>query len=377
MAEIADLNISDASNTARFPEGQAPSTVNDGARALEGLLARGFKDAVEGDQDSTGSANAYAVSASRTLSAYYDGLRIGFHASFANTGAATLNVDSVGAKSIKKFHDQDLASGDIEQHQYVDVIYSASDDAWQLQSHIATAPALTDAAQTFTKTQTWTKGSDVASASTLTLGDGNWFDVTGTTAITAIATKAVGTLVVLQFDGILTFTHHATDLILPGAANITTAAGDIAVLYEYATGDWRCIAYTRASGAPVSGGATQAQMEAETATTAYVTPDVAKHAPSAVKFWCFFDGTATGPISPTADYNVVDITDNGTGDYTVNIDNSFSGTSWSPYAMAGDDKAVHIQGAPTAGTLRLSTRDGSDNTTQDINTVSVGGFGDQ
>jgi hypothetical protein len=93
------------------------------------------------------------------------------------------------------------------------------------------------------------QGIDVASAATLTLGnDGNSFDVTGTTAITAIATKAVGTTVVLQFDDVLTLTHHATDLILPTGADITTAAGDIAVFYEYATGDWRCISYQRASG---------------------------------------------------------------------------------------------------------------------------------
>lgn len=93
------------------------------------------------------------------------------------------------------------------------------------------------------------KGVDVASAAELVLGnDGNSFDVTGTVAITSIATKAVGTTVVLQFDDALTLTHHATDLILPTGADITTAAGDIAVFYEYATGDWRCISYQRASG---------------------------------------------------------------------------------------------------------------------------------
>ncbi len=32
MAEIDDLDIVDANNTARFPEGQAPSWVHDGAR---------------------------------------------------------------------------------------------------------------------------------------------------------------------------------------------------------------------------------------------------------------------------------------------------------------------------------------------------------
>lgn len=99
------------------------------------------------------------------------------------------------------------------------------------------------------------KGANVSSASTLTLGnDGNSFDITGTTTITSIATKGVGTMVVLQFNETLTLTHHATDLILPGGANITTAAGDVALFYEYATGDWRCMAYTTYANHPGGGG---------------------------------------------------------------------------------------------------------------------------
>ena len=98
-----------------------------------------------------------------------------------------------------------------------------------------------------------TKGSDISSATSLTLGkDGNLFDVTGTTTITSIGTQGIGSLITLHFDGILTFTHHSTNLILPGAANITTAVGDIATLYEYASADWRCISYTRANGKPIA-----------------------------------------------------------------------------------------------------------------------------
>jgi len=100
-----------------------------------------------------------------------------------------------------------------------------------------------------------TKGDDIASATSLTLGkDGNFFDVTGTTAITSIGTQGVGSHITLHFDGALTFTHNSTDLILPGAANITTAAGDIAVMYEYASGDWRCVSYTKANGESAAAG---------------------------------------------------------------------------------------------------------------------------
>ncbi len=100
-----------------------------------------------------------------------------------------------------------------------------------------------------TKTLTLKDGGDTASANALTLGDGNVFNITGTTAITSIATKGIGTPVWLRFNGILTLTHHATDLILTGSANITTAVGDWALFEEYAVGDWRMVAFSRASGA--------------------------------------------------------------------------------------------------------------------------------
>ena len=101
-------------------------------------------------------------------------------------------------------------------------------------------------------TQKWKKGADVASATALpVIGDGNYFDVTGTTAVTSINSLGIGTVIKLHFDGILTLTHHATDLVLPGAANITTAAGDEAELVQYADGDWRCTNYTKADGKAV------------------------------------------------------------------------------------------------------------------------------
>lgn len=96
------------------------------------------------------------------------------------------------------------------------------------------------------------KGADLTTADVtagaLTVGvDGNYFDFTGTDTITSIVTVGVGTVVKLHFDAIAILTYDATNLVLPGAANITTVAGDEAEFIEYATGDWRCVSYTRAS----------------------------------------------------------------------------------------------------------------------------------
>lgn len=175
MAEINDLNVTDASNTARFPENQAPSTVNDGARALEGLIARWHKD-TNASVASTGSSNAYVVAANQTLSAYYDGLEIWFDANFANTDSATLNVDSVGAATMKKLNDQDLESGDIEANQKVGVIYDGTN--WQVISPLAQA-TLADNQVTLAKIATLTANRLVGSD-----GSGNPAEVTADTTLT-------------------------------------------------------------------------------------------------------------------------------------------------------------------------------------------------
>ena len=78
-----------------------------------------------------------------------------------------------------------------------------------------------------------TKGGDIASASPLVIDtDGNYFDVTGTTNFAAMTVEE-GNFFMLQFDGALTITH-GSGIELPGAANLTTAAGDRLICYATA-----------------------------------------------------------------------------------------------------------------------------------------------
>ena len=112
MAEVKDLNVTAASNTARFPENQAPSTVNNGARALEGMLARFYADN-NGSISTSGSSNTYVLAASRVVAAYAAGDTYLVKFNHANTGAATINVDGLGAKSIVKNQTTALAANDI------------------------------------------------------------------------------------------------------------------------------------------------------------------------------------------------------------------------------------------------------------------------
>lgn len=96
----------------------------------------------------------------------------------------------------------------------------------------------------------------LASAATVNIGAAaaNSITVTGTNAITAFDTIAAGALRHVTFTGILTLTYNATSLVLPGAASITTAAGDVAEMVSLGGGNWKCNAYERASGAALAGG---------------------------------------------------------------------------------------------------------------------------
>lgn len=99
-----------------------------------------------------------------------------------------------------------------------------------------------------------TKGSNVASATTCDIGaaSGMFVHITGTTTIEGFGTKTAGVERILVFDGALTLTHNATSLILPGGANITTAAGDTAVMVSEGSGNWRCVAYVKADGTAIA-----------------------------------------------------------------------------------------------------------------------------
>lgn len=113
---------------------------------------------------------------------------------------------------------------------------------------------------------------DIASATTTNIGAANnhCLRVTGTTTITAFDTVTDPAIRILRFAGILTLTHSGTALILPGAANITTAAGDTAMFVSLGSGNWACIFYQ-----PTSNVASTYITAASTATLTNKTYDTA------------------------------------------------------------------------------------------------------
>ena len=97
------------------------------------------------------------------------------------------------------------------------------------------------------------KGASVASAATTDIwnaGDGTLLHVTGTTTITSFGTAPqAGALRIVLFDAAVTLTHGANLVLNAGGANITTAAGDMAIVVADTVTKHHCY-LLKASGSP-------------------------------------------------------------------------------------------------------------------------------
>ena len=89
----------------------------------------------------TGTANTYVIALSPAITAYAAGQEITFKAGAASTGASTLNVNTLGTKALKKLHDQDIASGDIEAGSIVTAVYDGTN--FQVTSQLASSATST------------------------------------------------------------------------------------------------------------------------------------------------------------------------------------------------------------------------------------------
>lgn len=190
----------------------------------------------------------------------------------------------------------------------------------------------------------WQRGTDIPSDTTLSLPStgGSVFNVTLTNPISGIGSAQGGRTVKLKFAGALTLTHNGTTFILPGAANITTVAGDTAEFINEAAADgsgsnWRCFSYERSSGSPLNIAdldAVQADQETGTSITKIVTPGVQHYHQSAAKAWGYSILAAGVPASPpTVSYNITSMADTNTGRTVVTIATDFSSADWACIAM--------------------------------------------
>ena len=70
--------------------------------------------------------DTYVITLDPAPAAYTTGMMVTFTANTANTGACTLNVNALGAKSLKAFHDQDPPDNYIEAGSAVLALYDGT-----------------------------------------------------------------------------------------------------------------------------------------------------------------------------------------------------------------------------------------------------------
>ena len=86
-----------------------------------------------------GTATAITATAAVSMSAYATGQRFAFVVGTTNTGTTTININAIGAKTIKKNATQDVAAGDLLAGTVADVFYDGT--YFQLLSRQSGAPA--------------------------------------------------------------------------------------------------------------------------------------------------------------------------------------------------------------------------------------------
>lgn len=130
----ADANIN-------FAEGQAPSSVNDSARALMASAA-GFRDDISGAIVTGGTSTAYTVSSYQVFDtlAHMNGMMLAFTPHATNGTTVTLNVDGLGAKPLRTAPAVELMAGTLVQGTPYVATYNNSDGAWYLQSFFGNNP---------------------------------------------------------------------------------------------------------------------------------------------------------------------------------------------------------------------------------------------
>lgn len=131
MPEIGNTSVfsqtDSANNTSTdpgWPEGMASSRVNDAARALQGAIARDWQ--WKGPTVTAGgTATALTLTYSVAPAAYYQGMSFTFIVGTTNTGAATINVNALGAKNIFR-EGKALAGGELVAGNVATVAYDGT-----------------------------------------------------------------------------------------------------------------------------------------------------------------------------------------------------------------------------------------------------------
>ena len=125
----SDWKELDSDNTNPSPNGvqggYAPSTIGPVIRSIRGALKRFYVQS-NALYSTTGTGAAYILTYSAAPQGYSAGIIFRFFAHADNTGAVSLNINSLGAKAILSQHGEPLTAGKIKAGKVVEVVYNGT-----------------------------------------------------------------------------------------------------------------------------------------------------------------------------------------------------------------------------------------------------------
>jgi hypothetical protein len=118
MSAVTSWSTTAASNNSSppngWPEGQAPSTVNDCGREMMAALATEAQTNAVKVLNTISGADTITADMNPELAAYATGMYVLFTPAGTNTTAVTLNIDGLGAKAVVKHNNVALVAGDLK-----------------------------------------------------------------------------------------------------------------------------------------------------------------------------------------------------------------------------------------------------------------------
>ncbi len=188
-SQTAATNAS-ADSTVNWAEGQAPSTVNDSARAMMASVAK-WRDDLGGVTSTSGTSTAYVATTNQSFAslAALSGKRITVQVHTASGPAATLAVDGLTAKAILRSGSTAVGTGDMQPATPYDVLYNVGTDKYYVLGSLgANAAFVAGTAVVFYQTAAptgWTK-STTNNDKALRVVSGSGGVAGGTTAFTSV-----------------------------------------------------------------------------------------------------------------------------------------------------------------------------------------------
>ena len=180
----------------------------------------------------TGIANSYILSAVN-LGIYQDGVTIVWYPANTNTGASTINVNTLGATAIVNQDGSSVIAGQLQANRPVVITYKSTQ-------------FILESSQFGLNIGSFGPETSIVAAATVDLGTvvSHSALVTGNTGITSFGSSASTSApyFFVRFSGTTQLTNSSS-LLLPGQANITTNVNDFLIAEYLGSGNWQVVSY--------------------------------------------------------------------------------------------------------------------------------------